>query len=520
MDPRIFKRIEWVCLTILTMFSSVICNYDNSPRLDVSCDATGLHLKISFSKPFNGIVFANGFKFDPLCSTSSDANSMDEFLTLPLMACGTNVEQTTLPQVTNTIVIQQHRILETKYDLVETVTCPLPESLGDLFWTSQSSLGEAFGYDAPQQKPQLDLDLKQGWQILEYRGSNKDANFLVLQLRDKELYNDIYVKSCIAHDSEILDESTSVYQMTDPGKCSNEYSKTLSAFTVDASNKDLIAYSELLPARMRLKGKVHFTCEAVLCKDTCECSEVNKLQTFHSTKMASLGLQKRSIASAPDNLINQQETNRYLRATIKVLAERLAKYRMQIEARKNATFDKRVSTWGEEFTPSYTTDLKVEVIGPTDMYVSEPISTIIYNVEPHVMDIYNSSAHELGDSEFKETLSTDSLLPMTDTMATENWTEELNLLQMSTTEDSTDLVSFINETATSVDMANVSTSTTTNGVNEDRGNCIPRLRFTIIFVVLIFIILCLLLICCGMAFYIRKEKKRHLIDNFLLYNFY
>ncbi|GFQ91504.1 ZP domain-containing protein [Trichonephila clavata] len=523
-DRRTFKRIEWACLTILTMLGPVICNYDNSPRLDVSCDATGLHLKISFSKPFDGIIFANGFKFDPLCSTLSDASSVDKFLTLPLMACGNNIEQAALPQVTNTIVIQHHRILATKYDQVEIVTCRLPEQIPDLFWISRNSFGQAFGYDAPQQKPRLELDLKQGWQIPKYRGTDKEhTDFLVLELRNKESHT-IYVKDCIAHDSEILDENSSVYQITDQSKCSNEDSKISSAFTINESNDGLMAYAELLPARMKIKGKVHFTCEALLCKDSCMCSDVNKLQTFHSTKVISFGLRKRSLASSGDNLVKQQETNKYLKTTIKVMAERLAKYRKLSEARKNnATLDKRIAILGAVYTPSYAADLKFEVMTPTDMFVSDPVTTVMYNVEPHIIEIYNSSAHELDDSDFTETGSTDGLLSMTDGMTTEIWTEELKEnfdLQTSTTESSTDLVSFINETAKSIDLDNVANSTIVYSFKEDDGNCIPRLRFTVIMVVFSFVILCLLLICCGMAFYIRKEKKRHLIDNFLLYSFY
>ncbi|GFW06485.1 ZP domain-containing protein [Trichonephila clavipes] len=433
------------------MLGPVICNYDNSPRLDVSCDATGLHLKILFSKPFDGIVFANGFKFDPLCSTLSNASSVDKLLTLPLMACGTNMEQAALPQVTNTIVIQHHHILTTKYDQVETVTCQLPEQIGGLFWISRNSPGQVFGYDAPQEKPQLELDLKQGWQIPKCVGSDKEhADFLVLQLRNKESYNDVYIKDCIAHDSEVLDENTSVYRITDHSKCSNKDSNILSASTINDSN-GLMAYAELLPTKYKIKGKVHFTCEALLCKDACKCSDVNKLQTFRLTKVISFGLKKRSITSAEDNLVRQQETNKYLKSTIKVMAERLAKYRKLSEARKiKATLDKRMAILAAENTSSYATDPAFDVISPTDMFVSEPVSTVMYNVEPHIIDIYNSSAHELDDSNFTETISTDGLLSMTDSMFTEIWTEKIKKnfdLQMSTTENSTDLVLLINETA-------------------------------------------------------------------------
>ncbi|GFT13309.1 ZP domain-containing protein [Nephila pilipes] len=520
MDPRLFIHIEWTCLAFLMMLGLVICNYDNSPRLDVSCDATGLHLKISFSKPFNGIVFANGYKFDPLCSTSSDTPSVDEFLTLPLIACGTDVDQNETARVINTIVIQHHRLLETKYDLVEIVTCQLPEPLVDLFWISRNSLGQAFGYDAPQQKPQLELDLKHGKQISKY-GNKEFALFLVLQLRNKELYNDIYVKDCIVHDSEILDENTSAYHITDPAKCSNENSKMLSTFEVDSSGKGLMAYTELLPTD--LKGKFYFTCEAILCKDTCKCPDVNKLPAFHLTKMVPHRLNKRSIASVPENS-KSHDTNRYLKSTIKVLTEKLMKYRKQSKARNNTTLDKRIWTWIEVTTP-YERDSKVEVIAQTDTYVPEPVSTVLYNVEPHVIDIYNVSSDELDNSEFNETLSTDGLLPMTETtIATEIWTKELIMnttVRMPNTEDSKDLVLFINETEDCKNLDSVTTcQTITYDLNKDHGNCLPRLHFIITFVALGFIVLCLLLICCGMALYIRKEKKKHLIDSFLLYNFY
>ncbi|GFY50240.1 ZP domain-containing protein [Trichonephila inaurata madagascariensis] len=275
---------------------------------------------------------------------------------------------------------------------------------------------------------------------------------------------------------------------------------------------------------MKIKGKLHFTCEALLCKDSCKCSDANKLQTFHSTKVISFGLKKRSITSAEDNLVKQQETNKYLKSTIKVMAERLAKYRELSEARKKkATLDKRIAILAAENTSSYATDVKFDVIAPTDMFVPDPVSTVMYNVEPHIIEIYNLSAHELDDSDFTETISTDGLLSMTDGMFTEIWTEKLKGnfdLEMSTTENSTDLVSFINETAKSIDLGNIVTSTIVYSFNEDNGNCIPRLRFTVIMVVFNFVILCLLLICCGMAFYIRKEKKRHRMDSFLLYSFY
>ncbi|GBL95493.1 hypothetical protein AVEN_54102-1 [Araneus ventricosus] len=545
---KVYGCFELKYVTLLMVLIPCAWTRYDIPSFNVTCDSTGLFVKIAFSKPFNGTVYAKGYRFDPLCSMSK-SSVLDGSLALPLTACGTYVQETNNPWITNTVVIQQHPLIRTVNDLEKSVICSLPHPFEN-FWDSTLLLDQIYeSHSLPLTKSSSDIHLESDV-FQEDSATIFDYSFtrlIIFQLLNGSIYNDVGIESCIAHNALVLAGNASVHQITNPEGCFTIDSEN-SNLTIIGTDEGLTAYVEMKNLEMESSDSLYLTCEVILCKTKCRCSEIDQQQTEHSTTVISHKLTKRSTDTSSEMFsLKQYETRtRYLKSTVKALMDRIVEQRNQNDKSK---IRKRLMRLDDSSILSEANSFGSRAITTsTEIFSPESVSTEFYNIEPHLVDVYDDydpdDSHQDYDShhdydpddshhDYKEepspttefsTVDSDMVVVTLPKEFKDNGTETVSdeeLQGKGTIVLSDDVVSSVNEST-----ENIKTVTTTSSVfsptvevaSDHLGSCIPRLRFVIVIVAMGFFIGCLLMVSCGMALYIRKEKKRNRLNDFLLYS--
>ncbi|XP_055927329.1 uncharacterized protein LOC129958706 [Argiope bruennichi] len=594
MDLFGFKsRKYYVCfnlkfLTLILVLISCTWAQENIPSFNFTCNSTGLYVKIAFSKPFIGIAYAKGHRFDPLCSMTQ-SSVLDGFLTLPLTACGTYVQETNHPWITNTIIIQQNPLVWTTDDLEKSVICSLPRSFEN-FLNSSVLLDQIYeSHSLPPTYSSSDIELglavfpEDNDKIFDYTSTH----LTVFQLLNRTIYKDVGVKSCIAHDEEILDGNASIHQITNPEGCFTDNSENSSSLMIHYTETGIWADIKIKTLEMDSSDHIYLACEIFLCRTKCNCSEIDQQLTGYPISVISHKLTKRSTGQSSEilSLKQYQARTRYLKSTVQALMNSIIEQRKQND--KKSKLRKRLMRLDDSSSLSETDNSGSHTfITSTETFSPEPLSTMFNNIEPHLIDIYDDSdsephlidIHDDSDSEphlidihddsdpephlidIHDDSDSDSELHMIDdyddsdpgeshhdsreepSATSETFTVDSNmaivtlskefkdngtkiapdeeLQEKGMTNVSNNVVSSVNDGAENIKITTTAISVfpPLEGANDHLGNCVPRLRFVIVIVVLGFSIGCLLLVTCGMVLYIRKEKKRNKLNDFLLYS--
>lgn len=272
----VYERIVKQLLLLLIVLPATNC-YNNEAIVQTRCDNSTMKVYVKFSRPFKGIVYTEGNFFNSLCSHSTDPDSTaaESFLNLPFNGCGNKIEETNSGTlISNEIIIQQHRMIQTTFDIIQNITCELPLS----FESIRSSFGNSTRNELLKSPIVLSLDLKVGTDLFEVNEVGADGLkplYLVIKLADRGLNHDLAIRNCIAHDERIISKDTMLYELSDAYGCSN--SSMLSNFTI--TNKtdefsDLMAYATIKNALIFVKSNLYITCGVIQCKTTCrrQCS--------------------------------------------------------------------------------------------------------------------------------------------------------------------------------------------------------------------------------------------------------
>ncbi|KAG8181550.1 hypothetical protein JTE90_025196 [Oedothorax gibbosus] len=260
-------------LSLLCLLSSVgAISYNNEPGFQVTCDNSSMHLNVEFDNPFHGVVYTSGNFFVPQCSfpASVVSNSTRLILTFPFSICNftigmMNDEKTS---IFSTVIIQQHRLLRTSYDVLQNTTCEVPaETFRQLYYPNASTSGTLL----TTLRPVIEtwIETRTGSDLLPNEKS--EELFLVVNVKDGGINKDLSVHNCIAHDEKVLTNETLLYQMSDSFGCSNS-SYVLSNFIVSNQTEDrsdLMAYTQMGDFVYSVRGEFFVTCGVVLCETSC-----------------------------------------------------------------------------------------------------------------------------------------------------------------------------------------------------------------------------------------------------------
>lgn len=492
------------------------------------------------------------------------------------MACDAFVRLPTesSPWMKGFIVFQQHPLVPTIDDFAEPFVCVIQKNVN----SSWSEVLEKASYalnDTPNVYSWLDFELLPEISI-ETELFDPSSLHLFLYVNGVRQFNDMVVTDCIAHRLPFLYGNTSFFQMTDPNGCINTITETLSPFYIMRTDRGLIrgAYSKINPVSIQNLKNGFISCSAVLCKSTCECTndsspighEIVFTRKFPISSYLS-SRSKRSVSEASSSSSRSYQTrNRLMRSTVKALAERLMKYRRQPRLEINDTdFEKRISfSEDEETTTMYTEDSSI-TFDPTEQFISTGFSTELYpNIEIRKLDMNNLLSVNISTTVIPELEVEKMLTNLVERPTTVDpfpkyttfkgsfpdnhsmtlipeleLVKKFNLVEQSTTETDYNYETTSEHLEESkqkheevISTANVTTETGDLGQkvgnetivakesHEDPSYCVPKLKFVVVTTVLSFIVVCLILVSCGLVLYLRKEQKKHAIDNFLLYNYF
>ncbi|KAG8181536.1 hypothetical protein JTE90_025182 [Oedothorax gibbosus] len=551
---RHFLLPFWILFLALTAES-----LSNDADLDYTCDESGLHLKMNFDRPFRGLVYIKGYSEDPNCRLILPRSTSEASFNVPLMACDTFVRlrPETNPWIKGFLVFQQHPLVSTVDDFTEPFLCVVQKKT-KAPWTEVLRKAYNTLNDSPKIDSWLDFELLPELVSEEQQSNFKfGSSYLFLYINGARKFSDMVVTDCIAHREPFLLRNASILQMTNPNGCSNTSTKTLSAFNIMRNDRGVIVgtYSEINPSQIPSLENGFVACSAVLCKRKCKCTKNRSPKGYgiiHSRKFPTSRF-KRSIAESPN--INQTRT--FMKSTIKALAESLSKYRTQSKLLKNNTdFEKRASfsvkgknvddtTLGlypteqfvTEFTTEFSEDFEVHNLNTnlfsvnisTTIIPEKEVENILANLVEHTTTIKSTSkTNATSNDPFPGNYSI-TLIPE---IVSE---KKFNLIEQSTIETSSnyDTTTKVSEESTQNPEDIISTTIGTPGTEEPTGNvtakaeesyldqsCTTQLKFVVVIAVLSFVIFCLILISCGLALYLKKERKKHIIDSYLLYNFY
>lgn len=494
-------HLEKISFTFLHLIGVLVfpCSashgHKNAPITNILCNATGLITSMDLESNFSGAVYTQGHFFNPSCRYAvvpGTTNTSHAFF-FPMNNCGTLIHESDGSiSLSNTIVIQKHRNVQSLWDVFRNVSCRFAAQdtfeLGGVFRNEKSA--NPFEHD----KMESWMEFKVGSDISTAKTAHKlrigDEFFLIVHLKDGGQNKDLRVSSCWAHDNEILEYSKYSTQLLDFYTC--QPSEWISDFKSAKGIKnvsDKISYARLKAFKFPSTMILQITCSIQVCKNDCftYCNVPKFSKNNHVIPLRKF--KKRSVPASYSNKFIDKRLS-LMKATIKALGDTLLQNRKhRSRAENGADFYKRISNL------TSTNKLPDNDGGVTDMTSDK------YDVDTtSVMDIST-----IGDG----------------TQTTAGYTKDSGITTEYNSEPTYNNVYNFNLTMKIVVLS--------SGQFDNKhmlesskltSNCIPRLRFNLVTTLLSFILFCLILTCIALCLYLRKEKKKHLIDNFLLYNFY
>lgn len=453
---------------------------------EVTCNNFGITTHIlNLENGFKGIVYAEKHFLNPVCRYNGHPESNGSIsLFFPANNCGTRVQELDdYIYFSNTIVIQKHFLAETVWDVFHKVSCkidlPRTPNLNEILKddSTRSYIHQPHGIESW-------MEFKVGSDILSSQAVNVlrvgDVFLLVVHLKDGGKHNNLRVTECWAHDGATVDSSIYSIQIFNTCQSSDfitEFTSAKGIFNVS----DMVTYAKLNAFMLPSVVNVQFSCSIKVCRNEClgYCDASDSGKNNHTVPTRKLN--KRS-TNGDFSSRSMDERIRLMKATIKALSAKLLNNRSQRNSENDSSFSKRVSN-------PLTKDLK-KIDEVTEMaHEKDAVTTT-------VVDILKLGYSDSG-SEFAAT-SEVYFRPAWNDEHHFNLTNSIIILSS-------------RESNLSYDVQHISGPTL---------NCVSRLRFSLVTAMLCSLLFCVILKCIGLALYLRKEKKKHLIDSFLLYNFY
>lgn len=411
-------------------------------------------------------------------------------LYLPANDCGTVIRKVGGDMyISNFIVIQKYRFTETAWDTVENVSCKIPPSEASFIANIRESENRAYRHSDGLMAW---IELRLGANAFSGQEINKmtvgDEITLAVHLKDSGQNKDIRVRKCWAFDGDILEESKYVLEFYDFDAC--EESVLMSNFTLITGTpnvSDILTYATLKAFKFPSTIHLHFTCAIEVCSNEClsKCKDIHEKyngdvpREFHkraTDPMESENIShrvphfRRRLERVSYPLSDQAYIDRinYMKATIKAMGSKLIKV-SESKSENDSSFRRRVS----------------------DSTIFQKSGRILK--KPTISNKFLENDNILMNDS-----STEIIVKPWNVVYVFN-------LSRTVVVESAHGITFRNETF---------------NVSQIFKNCVSKLRFILITVSLAFLIFCLALISIALAISLRREKKRHKIDSFLLYNYF
>ncbi|XP_035230558.1 uncharacterized protein LOC118202485 [Stegodyphus dumicola] len=521
--PKAFVCVLWLLVCLAR-------GHKMTPRFNVVCDISGMHVQMTFVDAFSGVIFAKDHSSEKLCSVeiSEKSPAMTVFLDLPLAGCGSQIRGASgMYQASNTIIVDD---VNTSYILERSLLCELSPVAEEQFLSLPDD-GKNPSWDSSRNGYLMSwFDIRLAREVIGVEIPQKnfsDHLLLILHINDGGQSQDLRVRNCYINNEEIISTNSTVYRMSDG--C--PHSDDILQFSVlkNASSAEIVAYSVVKAFAVPLKNKLYLTCGILLCKNVCpnlcfNSAEENNI-VKHNSKV------KRSVDESEPYVSYRyfQQRNRLMMSTIQALASELLNNKRQkyetdfkkrlsnTETETNAVADSFIIPEGAEMTEflpldqNLKTNYSSDFVSRRDRKTFLPTSeiTIIADKNGITASSITQDASNFVPSFFssftatQNTNSEDSLENLYQ-FYSYNLTMKLSTLPVQTISPSNHLLN------KEIVVGNLGIA----------SHCVPRMKFTIVTGLFCFILLCLLLICVGLILHIRKEKKKHSVDSFLLYNYY
>ncbi|GIX97877.1 hypothetical protein CDAR_381211 [Caerostris darwini] len=301
-----------VILYIITSVSGSI--YPNPPTYGVECNDTTLTVHLNFSLPFGGAIFSDGEFFVRDCSLHqiSDSNDTEFTIHFPFDKCTFTADRIDdQPAISIDVITQQHNLMATLYDYVQTFSCPVNETLHLLYSTTEGPL--PWSPERERSSYELRVDILAQLPLPGPIDEGMESHlFVVVLVRDRGLHKDMAVRNCIAHDQAILSNTSSVFRLSDEFGCTDP-SYPVPQFTVtnESLNMDLLAYARLGNFSHFFRGQMAITCGAVLCDTSCpiHCNRTEFPTPLFLTDVQTKVLVRRADSAVPPESLDWLNTN-------------------------------------------------------------------------------------------------------------------------------------------------------------------------------------------------------------------
>ncbi|GIY82887.1 ZP domain-containing protein [Caerostris darwini] len=301
-----------VILYIITSVSGSI--YPNPPTYGVECNDTTLTVHFNFSLPFGGAIFSDGEFFVRDCSLHqiSDSNDTEFTIHFPFDKCTFTADRIDdQPAISIDVITQQHNLMATLYDYVQTFSCPVNESLHLLYSTTEGEL--PWSPERERSSYELRVDILAQLPLPGPIDEGMESRlFVVVLVRDRGLHKDLAVRNCIAHDQAVLSNTSSVFRLSDEFGCTDP-SYPVPQFTVtnESLRMDLLAYASLGNFSHFFRGQMAITCGAVLCDTSCpiHCNRTEFPTPLFLTDVQTKVLVRRGDSAVPPESLDWLNTN-------------------------------------------------------------------------------------------------------------------------------------------------------------------------------------------------------------------
>ncbi|XP_065576485.1 mucin-2-like isoform X2 [Artemia franciscana] len=250
-------------------------------ELNVKCTKEGILVDLSFTGPFNGVVYSKGYFFDKKCRyVYQSLNDKFQF-TIPINDCGTNpVRRNGRQAFENLIVIQGDGIVQEIWDSSRKIICEVSETIPSGATVLESYKVSMLDFEEisfPAEVGSISVKMK----LLNGEWPNVSPIQDIVKIGDAmsvciEVYNpsgfDSQIRNCYAYDSRDINAlATTSIRLTDDLGCPLK-TKLLGAFQFDKSSTvDKHVHISIMNAfTFPDKMDVFIGCEVELCKGGCE----------------------------------------------------------------------------------------------------------------------------------------------------------------------------------------------------------------------------------------------------------
>ncbi|CAG0881143.1 unnamed protein product [Darwinula stevensoni] len=248
--------------------------------LEATCGKTEIRVRVSFSRPFAGIIYSKGFYSQPRCNyVQAEAAPANRFtFVIPSQGCGTTGQWEKLREsqdvfVENTIIIQNDPLIQEAWDHARTIRCVWKHSIVKHLSASPFQVYNPLTVPITFNKYSVNsvMEIQEGKGPFSKPATGfihvGDQTSLVIYIQDPKGALDARVKNCRAGDSD-----SGTMELLDSRGCvtrQNLITPFYSTRETQGTQADLILYSHFKAFRLPSSTQFFITCKLEVCYGEC-----------------------------------------------------------------------------------------------------------------------------------------------------------------------------------------------------------------------------------------------------------